>query len=150
MKVVATNRDLNFKYEVIETFSCGIVLKGTEVKSLRDGKVNLKDGFAVIKNSEVILRNVYISHYDKGNINNVNELRDRKLLLHREEINKLVGKIKIGGYTLIPHKIGFVGQYAKIELSLCKGKKLYDKRETEKKKEAKRKIEQAIKDGRIN
>lgn len=150
MKIVATNRELNFKYEVIESIICGIVLKGTEVKSIRDGKVNLKDGFALIRNGEVFLKNVYIAPYDKGNINNVPELRDRKLLLHKEEIAKLSGKIKIGGITLVPHRLGFEGQYVKVELALCKGKKLYDKREDQKKKEAKIKIAQAMKNGRIN
>jgi len=150
MKIVATNRELNFKYEVLDRVVCGIVLKGTEVKSIREGKVNLKDGFALIRNGEVFLKNVYIAPYDKGNINNVNELRDRKLLLHKEEIAKLSGKIKIGGITLIPHRLGFEGQYVKLELALCKGKKLYDKREDQKKKEAKLKIEQAMKNGRIN
>ena len=150
MKIVATNRELNFKYEVLDSVICGIVLKGTEVKSIREGKVNLKDGFALIRNGEVFLKNVYIAPYDKGNINNVNELRDRKLLLHKEEIAKLSGRIKIGGITLVPHRLGFEGQYVKVELALCKGKKLYDKREDQKKKEAKLKIEQAIKNGRIN
>ena len=149
MKIIATNRELNFKYEIIDSITCGIVLKGTEVKAIRDGKVNLKDGFAIIKNGEVILRNVYIAPYDKGNINNVNELRDRKLLLHKEEIAKLSGKIKIGGMTLVPHKLGFEGQYAKVTLCLCKGKKLYDKRDDLKKKEAQKKIAQATKNGRI-
>lgn len=145
MKVVATNREVNFRYEVVETFICGIALKGSEVKSIREGKVNLKDGFALIRSGEVILKNVYISPYDKASYNNVPELRDRVLLLHKEEINKLVGKIKIGGYTLIPRKLGFEGRYVKVELCLCKGKKLYDKREDAKKKEAQRKIEQAKK-----
>lgn len=150
MKIVATNRELNFKYEILDSVICGIVLKGTEVKSIREGKVNLKDGFALIRNGEVFLKNVYIAPYDKGNINNVNELRDRKLLLHKEEIAKLSGKIKIGGITLVPHRLGFEGQYVKVELALCKGKKLYDKREDQKKKEAKLKIAQAMKNGRIN
>lgn len=145
MKVVATNREVNFRYEVVETFVCGIALKGSEVKSIRDGKVNLKDGFALIRSGEVILKNVYIAPYDKASYNNVPELRDRVLLLHKEEINKLVGKIKIGGYTLIPRKLGFEGRYVKVELCLCKGKKLYDKREDAKKKEAQRKMEQAKK-----
>ncbi len=145
MKVVATNREVNFRYEVVETFICGIALKGSEVKSIRDGKVNLKDGFALIRSGEVILKNVYIAPYDKASYNNVPELRDRVLLLHKEEINKLIGKIKIGGYTLIPRKLGFEGRYVKVELCLCKGKKLYDKREDAKKKEAQRKMEQAKK-----
>lgn len=150
MKIVATNRELNFKYDVLDSVICGIVLKGTEVKSIREGKVNLKDGFALIRNGEVFLKNVYIAPYDKGNINNVNELRDRKLLLHKEEIAKLSGRIKIGGITLVPHRLGFEGQYVKVELALCKGKKLYDKREDQKKKEAKLKIAQVMKNGRIN
>ena len=145
MKVVATNREVNFRYEVVETFICGIALKGSEVKSIRDGKVNLKDGFALIRSGEVILKNVYIAPYDKASYNNVPELRDRVLLLHKEEINKLIGKIKIGGYTLIPRKLGFEGRYVKVELCLCKGKKLYDKREDAKKKEAQRNMEQAKK-----
>ena len=145
MKVVATNREVNFRYEVVETFICGIALKGSEVKSIRDGKVNLKDGFALIRSGEVILKNVYIAPYDKASYNNVPELRDRVLLLHKEEINKLIGKIKIGGYTLIPRKLGFEGRYVKVELCLCKGKKLYDKREDAKKKEAQRQMEQAKK-----
>lgn len=145
MKIVATNREVNFRYEVLETYTCGIALKGTEVKSVRDGKVNLKDGFALVRSGEVVLKNVYIAPYDKASYNNVPELRDRVLLLHKEEINKLVGKIKIGGYTLIPRHIGFEGRFVKVELALCKGKRLYDKRETEKRKEAQRKIDQARK-----
>ena len=145
MKVIATNRELNFKYEVIDTYICGIELKGTEVKSIREAKVNLKDGFAMIKDGEAILKNVYIAPYDKGNINNVGELRDRKLLLHKAEITKILGKVSQGGYTLVPYKMGFVNQYVKLELALCKGKKLYDKRETIKEREAKRRAEQAMK-----
>ena len=145
MKIVATNRELNFKYEVIDTYICGIELKGTEVKSIRESKVNLKDGFAHIKNGEVILKNVYIAPYDKGNINNVGELRDRKLLLHKSEIIKMLGKVSQGGYTLVPYKIGFEKQYVKVELALCKGKKLFDKRETIKERDAKKRAAQAMK-----
>ena len=145
MKIVATNRELNFKYEVIDTYICGIELKGTEVKSIREAKVNLKDGFAMIKDGEVLLKNVYIAPYDKGNINNVGELRDRKLLLHKAEISKILGKVSQGGYTLVPYKMGFEKQYVKVELALCKGKKLYDKRESIKEREAKRRVEQAMK-----
>ena len=145
MKIIATNRELKFKYEVIDTYICGIELKGTEVKSIREAKVNLKDGFAMIKDGEAILKNVYIAPYDKGNINNVGELRDRKLLLHKAEIIKILGKVSQGGYTLIPYKMGFEKQYVKVELALCKGKKLYDKRETIKEREAKRRAEQAMK-----
>ena len=138
MKIVATNRELNFKYEIIDTYMCGIELKGTEVKSIRESHVNLKDG-------EVFLKNVYIAPYDKGNINNVNDTRDRKLLLHKAEIAKILGKVKEGGYTLVPYKMGFEKQYVKVELALCKGKKLYDKRESIKERDAKRKVAQAMK-----
>lgn len=145
MKIIATNRELNYKYEVIDTYICGIELKGTEVKSVRESKVNLKDGFALVKDGEVFLKNVYIAPYDKGNINNVGELRDRKLLLHKAEIAKILGKVSQGGYTLVPYKMGFEKQYVKVELALCKGKKLYDKRESIKEREAKRRVEQAMK-----
>jgi len=145
VKIVATNRELNFKYEIIDTYIGGIELKGTEVKSVRESKVNLKDGFAMVKNGEVILKNVYIAPYDKGNINNVGELRDRRLLLHKEEIAKILGKVSQGGYTLVPYKMRFEKQYVKVELALCKGKKLYDKRESIKEREAKRRAEQAMK-----
>lgn len=140
MKVVATNREVSFKYEVLETYNCGIVLKGTEVKSIREGKVNLKDGFAIVKDGEIILKNVYIAPYDKASYNNVPDLRDRVLLLRKDEIIKIVGKVKIGGYTLIPRYMGFDGRLVKVTLALCRGKKIYDKREDAKKKEAIKKI----------
>lgn len=145
MKIVATNKEANYKYEIIDTYICGIELKGTEVKSVRESKVNLKDGFALVKNGEVILKNVYIAPFEKGNINNVDSMRDRRLLLHKSEIVKILSKIKEERYTLIPVKMGFVGEYVKVELALGKGKKLYDKRESMKKKEAMRKVEQAMK-----
>lgn len=145
MKIIATNKEARFRYEIIEEIECGIALKGTEVKSIRAGKVNLKDGFALIREGSVILKNVHISHYEQGNINNVKETRDRNLLLHKAEIYKLIGKINTAGYTLVPYKIGFKGQYVKLILALCKGKNLHDKREQIKEKEAKRKIEQAMK-----
>lgn len=145
LKIVATNRDLNFKYEVIEKIECGIVLKGTEVKSIRESKITLKEGFVLIKNGEVILKNVYIDPYDHGNINNLKETRDRKLLLHKEEIDKLIGVIKQGGYTIVPYKVGFERSFVKVEIAVCKGKKLHDKREAIKEKEAKRRIERVMK-----
>ena len=145
MKVLATNRELNFKYEVLETYTCGIELKGTEVKSVRQAKVNLKDGFALIEKGEVWLKNVYISHYEQGNRNNVDEMRNRKLLMHKEEISRLLGKVTQGGFTLVPYKMGFEHGYVKVELALCKGKKLYDKRESIKERDAKLKIAQAMK-----
>lgn len=141
MKIVATNKEVGYKYEIKEKIECGIALKGTEVKSLREAKANIKDSFALIRNGEVILKNMFISPYYNGNINNVNETRDRKLLLHKNEILKLSTEIKQNGYTLIPTKVYFTKDYAKIELAICKGKKLYDKRESIKEKEVKRRID---------
>lgn len=141
MKVVSTNKDIGYKYEIKEKIECGIALKGTEVKSIRDSKLNIKDSFALIKDGEVILKNMYIAPYEHGNINNVNETRDRKLLLHKVEILRLFNTIKQNGYTLIPSKVYFNNQYVKVELALCKGKKLYDKRESIKEKEVKRRLE---------
>lgn len=145
MKIIATNKEAGYKYEIKQKMECGIELKGTEVKSLRDSKCNLKDSFALIKNNEVVLKNMYIGPYSHGNINNVNETRNRKLLLHKSEILKLSLEIKQNGYTLIPIKIYFKDQYAKIELALCKGKKLYDKRESIKEKEVKRRLDKLTK-----
>lgn len=145
LKIVATNRELSFKYEVIEKIECGIVLNGTEVKSIRESKITLKEGFVLIRNGEAILKNVYIDQYDHGNINNLKETRDRKLLLHREELDKLAGIVKQGGYTIIPYKVGFDRSFVKVEIAVCKGKKLHDKREAIKEKEVKRKIERVIK-----
>lgn len=141
MKVVTSNKEAGYKYEIKEKIECGIVLKGTEVKSLRESKANLKDSFALIRNGEVMLKNMYIAPYENGNINNVKETRDRKLLLHKNEILRLSNEIKQNGYTLIPTKVYFSGRNAKVELALCKGKKLYDKRESIKEKEVKRRLE---------
>lgn len=145
MKIVSTNKEIGYKYEVKEKIECGIALKGTEVKSIRDSKLNIKDSFALIKDGEVILKNMYVAPYEHGNINNVNETRDRKLLLHKSEILRLVGSIKQNGYTLIPSKVYFNNQHVKVELALCKGKKLYDKRESIKEKEVKRRLDKLTK-----
>jgi len=145
MKVIATNKEAGYKYEIKQKIECGVELKGTEVKSLRDSKCNLKDSFALIRNNEVVLKNMYIAPYSHGNINNVNETRDRKLLLHKSEILKLSLEIKQNGYTLIPTRIYFQGEYAKIEVALCKGKKNYDKRESIKEKEVKRRLDKLTK-----
>ena len=145
MKIIATNRDINFKYNIIDTYTCGIALKGTEVKSIRQGMVNLKDGFALPQNGEIILKNVYIAPYDKGSYNNVDSKRDRRLLLHKAEINKIIGKVSENGVTLVPSKLVFDRNLVKLELSLCTGKKLSDKREDIKEKEAKRKIDRILK-----
>lgn len=148
MKIVATNRELKYKYEIKDSIECGIELKGTEVKAIRESNISLKESFALIRNNEVILKNMYISHYENGNINNVNETRDRKLLLHKDEIFKLQQTIKQGGFTLAPYKLYFKGQNVKVEIAVCKGKKLYDKRESIKEREVKRKLEQVTKQNR--
>ena len=134
------NREINFKYEIIEKLECGIELKGTEVKSIRDGMCNLKDSFALIRNNEILLKNMHISPYEHGNIYNVNPTRDRTLLVHKKEVLKLLNYIKQGGYTLVPSRIYSSGRWFKVELCVCKGKKLYDKRESIKEREAKKQI----------
>lgn len=134
------NREITHKYEIIDKIECGIVLKGTEVKSIRKGKANLKDSFALISHNEVFLKNMHISHYEEGNINNVDEKRDRKLLLNKSEILKLRNKISEGGYTLVPSKLYSSSRWVKITLCICKGKKIYDKRDTIKASLAKRQI----------
>ena len=123
------NRVANHNYFITDTYECGIVLTGTEIKSIRNGKCNIKDSYAIIKNNEVYLLNTHISTYDKGNIFNHEETRTRKLLLHKKEILKLNNKVNLEGYTLIPIKIYFVKGKAKILLGVCKGKKTYDKKE---------------------
>lgn len=145
-KIVATNRKAYHDYFIEETLEAGIVLVGTEVKSLREGKANLKDSFARVVNSEVLLYNMHISPYDFGNIHNHDPVRARKLLLHKSEIRRLTGKIKEKGFTLIPLKIYFKGQVAKVELGLAKGKHLYDKRQVIAEKTAKREIEKTFRE----
>lgn len=139
------NRQANFNYSVEEKYEAGIVLKGTEIKSIREGKANLKDSYAIIKNEECFLLNMHISAYQNGGVFNHEETRTRKLLLNKKEILKLRDKIEISGYTLVPLKLYFKGNKAKIELGLCKGKKNYDKRETLKERDIKRDIEKALK-----
>ena len=139
-RVNINNKQINFKYEIIEKIECGIELKGTEVKSIREGACNLKDSFAILKNFQIIVKNMHISPYDKGNINNVNPTRDRKLLLHKLEILKISNYIKQGGYTLIPARVYLKGRFVKVELAICKGKKLHDKRASLKEKEALREV----------
>jgi SsrA-binding protein len=145
-KIVATNRKAYHDYFVEETFEAGIALVGTEVKSLRTGKANLKDSFARVVNSEVLLYNMHISPYDFGNIHNHDPVRIRKLLLHKSEIKRLTGKIKEKGFTLVPLKIYFKGQVAKVELGLARGKHLYDKRQVIAEKTAKREIEKVFRE----
>ncbi|MBO8173299.1 MAG: SsrA-binding protein SmpB [Bacillaceae bacterium] len=146
VKIVAQNKKARHDYFIEETFEAGIVLTGTEIKSIRAGRVNLKDSFARIHNGEVFLHNMHISPYEKGNRFNHEPLRTRKLLLHRKQIDKLIGMTKEKGYSLVPLDIHLNRGYAKINLALAKGKKLYDKRESMKKRDAKREIERAFKE----
>ena len=139
-QVQIKNKEINFKYDIKEKIECGIELKGTEAKAIKQAKCNLKDSFALIRGNEVILKNMYISPYDFGNINNVNPTRDRKLLLHKNEILKITNKLKQGGYTLNQSRIYTSGRWLKVELCICQGKKLYDKRQTIKERQDKRKI----------
>jgi SsrA-binding protein len=146
-KAVATNRKAFHDYFIEEKFEAGIVLQGTEVKSLRDGRVNLQDSYASVRDSEVFLHNCHISPYSHGNIMNHDPTRVRKLLLHKKEINKLMGKTQQKGLTIIPLRIYFSKRgHAKVELGLAKGKKLYDRRESIKAREAGREVERAIKE----
>lgn len=145
LRAVCQNKKAFHDYSIEETVEAGIQLAGTEVKSLRDGKANLKDSYVLIKNSEVFLFNCHISPYSHGNIMNHEPLRTRKLLLHRKEIERIRGKALQKGYTLVPLKIYFKGSFAKVEIGLAKGKRLYEKRETIKEREAKRTIERAMK-----
>ena len=144
VKVVSVNRQAYHDYFVDETYEAGIALKGTEIKSIRDGKVNLRGAFARVKNGEVWLEGSHIATYEQGTYMNHDPLRNRKLLLHRREINHLVGKVQTKGLTLIPLKLYLKGDHAKVELGLCRGKKLYDKREAIAQREAQREIERAV------
>lgn len=139
------NRKANFDYEIEDKIEAGIVLTGTEIKSIREGKANLKDSYAIIKKGEVFLLNMHISHYKDGNIFNHEETRTRKLLLHKKEILKLENKIRLEGYTLVPLMLYFKGSHAKILLGVGKGKKNYDKRESIKKKDMERELKKDFK-----
>jgi len=145
-KQVAQNKKAYHDYFIEETFEAGIVLQGTEIKSIRASRLNLKDSHARIQNGEIYLYNMHISPYEQGNRYNHDPLRVRKLLLHRREINKLIGETKEQGYTLVPLKVYLKNGFAKVLIGLGKGKKQYDKREDLKKKEAKRDIERAFRD----
>ena len=140
------NRKVNFDYEIIDTFETGIVLTGTEIKSIRLGKCNLKDSYAIIKNNEIFILNMHISHYEQGNRFNHEETRTRKLLMHKKEILKLRDKLEIEGFTLVPIKLYFKGSKAKLLIGLAKGKKNYDKRESIKKKDIERQIAKELKE----
>lgn len=145
-KVVAQNRKAKHDYFIEDTFEAGIVLKGTEIKSVRKGSVNIKDAFARVEKGELFLHNMHISPYAQGNRYNHDPLRTRKLLMHKKEIAKLAGATKEKGYSLIPLKIYIKNGFAKVLLGLARGKKKYDKREALKKKTAQREIEKAFKE----
>ena len=145
IKLIANNKKAYHDYFVEEKLEAGISLAGTEVKSVRMGRVNLKDSYCSVKNGEMLLLGAHISPYEKGNIFNKDPLRERKLLLHRKEIDRLFGKVKQDGYSLIPLQMYLKGAYVKVEIGLCKGKKLYDKREAAAKQSAKRDMERSMK-----
>ncbi len=146
MKILASNKKARHEYFIEETYEAGMVLSGTEIKSIRMGKLNLKESYARVENGEVIVHSMHISPYEQGNIHNKDPLRPRKLLLHKQEIRKLLGYTTQEGLTLIPLKVYLNDRgLAKMELAVAKGKKLYDKRDTLAKKDANRKIEQQMK-----
>ncbi|MFV0504042.1 MAG: SsrA-binding protein SmpB [Lachnospirales bacterium] len=144
-KLISQNKKAFYDYHINETFQAGIELVGTEVKSLRAGKCNLKDSFVRVENNEVYINNLHISPYEHGNIFNKDPLRKRKLLLHKYEINKLIGAVKRDGYTIIATKIYFKGSLVKVDIALAKGKKLHDKRHDIAKKDQKRQAEKDFK-----
>ena len=145
VKVIANNKRASFEYFIEDKYEAGIVLDGCEVKSIRAGKININDSYAVIKGNEIFLIGAHIAQYDKGSYNNKDSIRTRKLLLHKYEINRLRGKTEAKGYTLVPLKVYFKDALIKVEIGLCMGKKLYDKRDTNAKKVAQREIERALK-----
>ena len=139
-KVAVTNRKALHDYFIIDRYETGIVLKGTEVKSLRQGSANLQDGYAAVRNGEVWLVGLHISPFEKGNINNHEPKRDRKLLMHKQEIRRLIGKISEKGLTLVPLRLYFKNSIVKLELGLARGKKSYDKREAIAKRDVERQL----------
>ena len=145
IKIAAQNKKAYHDYFVEETYEAGIELYGTEVKSIREGSVNMKDSYCRIVKGEIFATGIHISPYEKGNIFNREPLRERKLLMHKREIMKLFGLVGTQGYTLVPLKMYFLGSRVKVEVGLCKGKKLYDKRESDAKKQAARDIERYTK-----
>ena len=146
IKMIANNKKARHDYFLEELYEAGISLHGTEVKSLRMGKCSIKESFIHIEHGEVIIYGMHISPYEKGNIFNKDPLRTRKLLLHKSEISKMIGQINQKGYTLIPLKVYFSGSLVKVQIGLCKGKKLYDKREDMAKRDVQREIDRALKE----
>ncbi|MCD7956433.1 MAG: SsrA-binding protein SmpB [Lachnospiraceae bacterium] len=145
IKLIANNKKAYHDYFIEETYEAGIALHGTEVKSLRLGKCSIKESFVRIEDGEVLIYGMHISPYEKGNIFNKDPLRVKKLLLHRQEIGRMAGKIAVKGYTLVPLRVYFKGSLVKVEIGLAKGKKLYDKRQDIAKKDQRREAEQEFK-----
>ncbi len=145
MKIIAQNKKASHDYFIIDKYECGIVLKGTEIKSIRASKANINDSYARIKDNECFVINMHISKYDEGNIFNHQETRERKLLLHKREILKLASKVMLDGHTLIPLKLYLKDGKAKLELGVCKGKELHDKRESLKEKDAEMRMKKVLK-----
>ena len=145
VKPVASNRKARHDYFVEESFECGIELRGTEVKSMRQGRVNLKESYAAVKNGEMIVSGMHISPYEQGNIFNTDPLRPKRLLMHKREIRRLDGLVQRQGYTLVPLSVYLKDGRMKLELGLCRGKKLYDKRDDMAERDARRDIDRAMK-----
>jgi len=145
INVIARNKKATHDYFILEKYECGIVLTGTEIKAIRANKVSIQDAYCTIKNNELYIINMHIAKYDHGNIFNHKETRDRKLLAHKNEIRKMLGKITQEGLTIIPLTVYIKNGLAKVEIAICKGKKQYDKREDIKKEQVKRDIEKALK-----
>ncbi len=145
-KTIAENRQARHEYFILESYEAGIELTGTEVKSIRQGSVNLKDSWCSIENGELFIKQMHISPYEKGNIYNRDPLRVRRLLMHKAEIHRLFGKIRQEGLTLVPLSLYFKDSRVKVQVGLCKGKKLYDKRDDAAKRDAKRTIDRAMKE----
>ena len=146
IKVISTNREARHEYFIEEEYEAGIELVGTEVKSIRAGTLNLKDAWCGIKDGQLLLNQMHISPYEQGNIFNKDPKRVRRLLMHRREIMRLLGKVKQDGYALIPLSVYFKGSRVKVKVGLCKGKKLYDKRQSAADRDAKRQIDRAMKE----
>lgn len=145
-KLIAQNRKARYEYTILDTIEAGIVLKGTEIKSIRAGHINLKDGYASIRDGEIWLYNVHISPFEQGNQFNHDPVRARKLLMKKKQIDSLIGETKQGGVTLVPLKVYIKNGFAKVLIGLAKGKKQYDKRETIKRRDQDRQLRRAVKD----
>ncbi|RME82907.1 MAG: SsrA-binding protein SmpB [Caldilineae bacterium] len=148
IKIIATNRKAYHDYHIVETIEAGIALTGTEIKSVREGRVNLRDAYAVIRDGEVWLVNMHIAPYHHGHRDNHEPRRERKLLLHRKEINRLLGKVQERGWTLVPLKVYLKRNRAKVELALVRGKRLYDKRQAIARRDAERDLQRTLKEYR--